>query len=118
MPPVSASPPARQTDAEVRRAGGGGGWAQVSAGTSWSNSVGADDEGHAVAPTLDAIPLRTGGVAVAVLAAGAHTAALLSEHGHILDLLDLPVIPRPSSPPCLCALPGHRMLDPHATPEK
>lgn len=64
---------------------------QVTAGTSWTNSVGQDGEGHSVAPTLEAIPLRTGGAAVAVLAAGAHTAALLSEHGHILDHLELPV---------------------------
>lgn len=50
-----------------------------------------DAEAHAVAPTLEAIPLRPGGAAVAVLAAGAHTAAVISEHGRLLDSLELPV---------------------------
>ena len=44
-----------------------------------------------MAPTLEAIPLRPGGAAVAVLAAGAHTAAVISEHGRLLDSLELPV---------------------------
>ena len=63
---------------------------QLTAGTSWTNAVG-DAEAHAVAPTLEAIPLRPGGAAVAVLAAGAHTAAVVSEHGRLLDSLELPV---------------------------
>lgn len=50
-----------------------------------------DAEGHSVAPTLEAVALRAGGASVAVLAAGAHTAALISEHGRLLDSLELPV---------------------------
>lgn len=63
---------------------------QISVGTSWTNAVG-NGEGHSVAPTLEAIPLRSGGAAVAVLAGGAHTAAVISEHGRLLDSLELPV---------------------------
>ena len=47
-----------------------------------------------MAPTLDAVSLRAGGAAMAVLAAGAHTAALISEHGRVLDSLELPVCGR------------------------
>ena len=50
-----------------------------------------NEEGHAVAPTLTALPLRVGGLPSALLAAGAHSAAVLSEHGRVLDELELPV---------------------------
>jgi len=59
-------------------------------GTSWTNAIG-NEEGHSVVPTLEAVPLRTGAAPVAILAAGAHTAALISEHGHVLAHLELPV---------------------------
>lgn len=74
---------------------------QITAGTSWSRSAAGIDfaEEDQTVPTLDAIPLRAGGVAVAVLVAGEHTAALLSEHGNILSHLDLP------APPILPMLP-------------
>ena len=65
---------------------------QVSTATAWTNHVG-NEEGHAVAPTLTALPLRVGGLPSALLAAGAHSAAVLSEHGRILDELELPVRP-------------------------
>jgi hypothetical protein len=64
--------------------------AQVSAGTAWTNHVG-NEEGHAVAPTLTAVPLRVGGLPGALLAAGAHSAVVLSKRGRVLDELELPV---------------------------
>ena len=66
---------------------------QVNAGTSWTNHIG-NEEGHSVAPTLEALPLRAGGLPTVLLAAGAHTAVFLSEHGDIMDSLELPVRPR------------------------
>ena len=62
----------------------------MNAGTAWTNHVG-NEEGHAVAPTLTALPLRVGGLPSALLAAGAHSAVVLSERGRILDELELPV---------------------------
>ena len=47
-----------------------------------------------MAPTLEALPLRAGGLPTVLLAAGAHTAVFLSEHGDTLDSLELPVRPR------------------------
>ena len=44
-----------------------------------------------MAPTLTALPLRVGGLPSALLAGGAHSAAVLSEHGRILHALELPV---------------------------
>ena len=44
-------------------------------------------------PTLLPMALRLGQPPTAVLAAGAYSAALLSEHGHVLHRLMLPVRP-------------------------
>ena len=44
-----------------------------------------------MAPTLTAMPLRVGGLPSALLAGGAHSAAVLSERGRVLDELELPV---------------------------
>ena len=52
-----------------------------------------------MAPTLAALPLRVGGLPSALVAAGAHSAAVLSEHGRILDELELPVRSLNSAPP-------------------
>lgn len=49
-----------------------------------------------MAPTLEALPLRAGGMPTVLLAAGANTALFLSEHGETLDSLELPVCPEPS----------------------
>ena len=63
---------------------------QVSAGTSWTNHVG-NEEGHSVAATLEALPLRVGGLPTVLLAAGANSAVFLSERGQTLETLELPV---------------------------
>ena len=44
-------------------------------------------------PTLEAIALRRGGIPNVLLAAGAGSAAILSEHGHQLDAIRFPVRP-------------------------
>ena len=63
---------------------------QISAGVNWEN-YGGEHASHRVTPTLEAIPFRWGGIPVAILAAGAYSAAILSEHGHVLDEFRLPV---------------------------
>ena len=60
------------------------------ASAAWANAPGTP-AGARVAPTLEPLALRAGGAPVAVLAGGAHAAAVLSEHGHRLDLLEFPV---------------------------
>lgn len=62
----------------------------MAAGTSWTNHVG-NEEGHSVAPTLEALPLRVGGLPSVLLAAGASSAVFLSERGNTLETLELPV---------------------------
>ena len=44
-----------------------------------------------VVPTLEAVSLRRGGIPNVILAAGASSASILSEHGHQLDTIHLPV---------------------------
>ena len=44
-----------------------------------------------MAPTLTAMPLRVDGLPGALLAAGAHSAVVLSKRGRVLDELELPV---------------------------
>lgn len=64
----------------------------MTVGTTWTSAAAeVDDEEARSVPTLDAIPLRSGGVAVAVLVAGEDTAVLLSEHGNVLSSMELPV---------------------------
>jgi len=64
--------------------------AQVHAGAAWANAPGAPAGGR-VAPTLEPLALRAGAVPSAVLAGGAHGAAVLSEHGRRLEALEYPV---------------------------
>ena len=57
----------------------------------WSNQH-RQGQGQQVAPTLRAMQLRADGSGPHVmLAAGSHTAAIVSAQGHQLDLLNLPV---------------------------
>lgn len=63
---------------------------QHKVGVSWANWEGANGV-LKVAPTLEAIPLRWGGIPTVLLAAGASQAAIVSEHGHVLDSFSLPV---------------------------
>lgn len=71
-----------------------GGWGQVQTGSTW---YGQAVEGllHQPMPTLVPMALRLGHPATAVLTAGSYSASLLSEHGHLLHKLDLPVRPAP-----------------------
>ena len=70
---------------------------QYAFGVNWEN-WGGEAAARKVVPTLEAIPLRQGGIPTAILAAGAFTAAIVSEHGHTLDSFGLPVHPaRPLS---------------------
>jgi hypothetical protein len=62
----------------------------VHAGAAWANAPGAPAGGR-VAPTLEPLALRAGAVPSAVLAGGAHGAAVLSEHGRRLEALEYPV---------------------------
>lgn len=60
-------------------------------GLTWSNQP-RQGEGQLAAPTLRAMQLRADGSGPHVLlAAGSHTAVLLSPQGHTLDMLTLPV---------------------------
>lgn len=68
----------------------------------WQEAVGSTWATHAAVqgglsgtsePTLRAMALRTHAVPTVILAAGDHTAAIVSEHGNVLDLLDLPEAP-------------------------
>eukprot|EP00891_Asterochloris_glomerata_P007069 jgi/Astpho2/7069/e_gw1.00107.25.1_t len=65
---------------------------QSSHGLSWSNELG-QAAGLQVAPTLRPMALHSRGIPSAVLAAGAHLAVVLSEHGKELDRLELPAPP-------------------------
>ena len=67
---------------------------QVQTGATWySQGFGSTLQAslHQPMPSLVAMPLRAGQVPSAILAAGTYSAALLSEHGHVLDQLTLPV---------------------------
>lgn len=59
-------------------------------GLSWSTSQSRSPFMRAV-PTLEAMALRRGSIPNVVLAAGASSAAILSEHGHQLDTIQFPV---------------------------
>lgn len=60
-------------------------------GVIWSNQH-RQGQGQQVTPTLRAMQLRADGTGPHVmLAAGSHTAAILSPQGHQLELLNLPV---------------------------
>lgn len=60
-------------------------------GLTWSNQH-RQGQGQQVTPTLRALQLRADGSGLHVLlAAGSHTAIILSPQGHALDLLTLPV---------------------------
>jgi len=60
-------------------------------GLTWSNQH-RQGQGQQVTPTLRALQLRADGSGPHVLlAAGSHTAIILSAQGHTLDLLTLPV---------------------------
>lgn len=60
-------------------------------GLTWSNQH-RQGQGQQVTPTLRALQLRADGSGPHVLlAAGSHTAIILSPQGHTLDLLTLPV---------------------------
>ena len=60
-------------------------------GLTWSNQY-RNGAGQQVAPTLRAMQLRADGTGPhMLLAAGSHTALILSPQGHQLDLLSLPV---------------------------
>ena len=59
-------------------------------GLAWSTS-GSRSPYMQVKPTLEAMSLRRGGIPNVVLAAGAGTANILSEHGHQLEAIHLPV---------------------------
>jgi hypothetical protein len=61
-------------------------------GLAWSASQSRSPFMRAV-PTLEAIALRRGGIPNVLLAAGAGSAAILSEHGHQLDNIRFPVRP-------------------------
>ena len=64
---------------------------QNAQGVMWSNQH-RQGQGQQVAPTLRAMQLRADGSGPHVmLAAGSHTAAIISPQGHQLDLLNLPV---------------------------
>ena len=65
---------------------------QYSFSVNWEN-WGGEAGTREVVPTLEAIPLRPGGIPTAILAAGAFTAAIVSEHGNTLDSFGLPVHP-------------------------
>lgn len=83
---------------------------QVSYGLSWANED-RRGQGHRTCPTLDAVSLQHGMLPSIVLAAGAHAAAVVSAHGHDLDMLELPVSRdgrcRPSSFRCPQHLTDH-----------
>lgn len=70
-------------------------------GLSWSTSRSRSPYMQVV-PTLEPISLRRGGIPNVIMAAGAASASILSEHGHQLDTIQLPV-----RGPCLilCAYP-------------
>lgn len=62
-------------------------------GLTWSNQH-RQGQGQQVTPTLRALQLRADGSGLHVLlAAGSHTAIILSPQGHALDLLTLPATP-------------------------
>lgn len=63
---------------------------------------------HAV-PSLQAVALRARGPPVAVLVTGASRAALLSEHGHLLDAIALPG--PPLAPPVVVDFTGDGLND-------
>ena len=88
-------------------------------GLAWSASQSRSPFMRAV-PTLEAIALRKGGIPNVLLAAGAGSAAILSEHGHQLDTIRFPVrpctfsflsVPCPGvACPMLCWLPERALL--------
>ena len=59
-------------------------------GLAWSTS-GSRSPYMQVAPTLEAMSLRRGGIPNVLLAAGAGTASIISEHGNQLEVIHLPV---------------------------
>lgn len=75
---------------------------QQTLGLAWSNQRhGGGNAARRVAPTLEALPLRAGEVPAALLASGAWSAAVLSEHGSRLETLQLPVrTPSPAWDAC------------------
>lgn len=52
-----------------------------------------EDAEDSVYPTLLAMPLRPKAVPTVILAAGQYSAVLVSEHGRVVDLLELPDVP-------------------------
>ena len=62
-------------------------------GINWDNwgGGGGRQAGRRVAPTLQAMPLRCGGIPTLVLASGAFEGVVISEHGHLIDRFGFPV---------------------------
>eukprot|EP00195_Chlamydomonas_chlamydogama_P008599 CAMPEP_0202890806 /NCGR_PEP_ID=MMETSP1392-20130828/1099_1 /ASSEMBLY_ACC=CAM_ASM_000868 /TAXON_ID=225041 /ORGANISM="Chlamydomonas chlamydogama, Strain SAG 11-48b" /LENGTH=667 /DNA_ID=CAMNT_0049574447 /DNA_START=241 /DNA_END=2241 /DNA_ORIENTATION=+ len=58
--------------------------------TTWPHSSTVDSDEQRVVPTLRALPLHRHAMPTTILAAGANSAVILSEHGHLLDTLWLP----------------------------
>ncbi|CAG9467181.1 unnamed protein product [Pedinophyceae sp. YPF-701] len=58
----------------------------------WDNDPGMQDS-HRIRPTLSAFPLVRHSTQFVVVAAGAHTASVVSATGHVLQNIDLPAVP-------------------------
>lgn len=59
-------------------------------GIPWNNR-GSEQAERRVVPSLQAIPLRWGGIPTLLLASGAFEGVVVSEHGHLIDRMGFPV---------------------------